>query len=477
MARKSNLIEKTIAGVRSRGAEYVNLRFVDILGRARQVTLPISNFTERIFDVGVAFDGSSVAGFTSLESGDLRLVPDPNLFFFETVDGKPCVTFMSNCVEADARRRFSRDPRFVVEKAEAYLAKTGIADRAYFMPELEFNIFNRVEVFGLPAVTGYSIDSKEAGVGFDSNSKAYPWVVEKCGYHAVPPSDSFWGIRAEIVRAMELAGIAVKYCHHEGGTAGQCEIEIKPDTPLRTADSVAIGKYLVRSIASSHGLVATFLPKPLFGQAGNGMHYHQYLLKQGRNIFYKSGGYGNLSKEALGYIGGLLKHGRALVALTCASTNSYCRLVPGFEAPTCLVYGVGNRSAAVRIPKCVDHSKEVRIEFRPSDATGNPYLSIAAMLMAGIDGIRKGIDPQKEGFGPYDLDVYSIKDLEERGIAPLPETLEEALEALACDHEFLLEGDVFTKDLIEVWIDLKKEEARRVRSHPHPYEINLYLDC
>ncbi|MGQ9603189.1 MAG: type I glutamate--ammonia ligase [bacterium] len=477
MPKKSNLVQKTIASVRSAGAEYVNLRFVDLLGRARQVTLPISNFGERVFDVGVAFDGSSVAGFTTLESGDLRLVPDPNSFFFETIDGRHCATFMSNCVEADAGKRFSKDPRFVVEKAEAFLRKTGIADEAYFMPELEFNLFDRVEVFGLPSVTGYSIESKEAGVGFDKNRKFYPWVTEKCGYHAVPPNDSFWGLRAEIVRGMELAGIAVKYCHHEGGTGGQCEIEIRPNTPLKISDSVVIGKYLVKSIASSHGVVATFLPKPLFGQPGNGMHFHQYLSKRGRNIFYRSGGYGNLSEEALAYIGGLLKHGRALVALTCASTNSYRRLVPGFEAPTCLVYAVGNRSAAVRIPKSIDRSKETRIEFRPSDATGNPYLSIAAMLMAGIDGIRKGIDPQREGFGPFDQDVYSIKDLEKHGISPLAETLEEALEALALDHEFLLEGDVFTRDLIEAWISLKGEEARRIRSHPHPYEIDLYLDC
>lgn len=477
MAKKVSHIEKTIADVRKAGAQYVNLRFVDLVGKARQVTLPISNFTERIFDVGVAFDGSSVAGFTRLESGDLRLIPDPNSFFFETIDGKVCATFMSNCVEADTRKRFSRDPRFVVEKAEAFLKQTGIADQAYFMPELEFNIFDRVEVLGLPAVTGYLLESKEAGLASDSNRKTHPWINEKCGYHAVPPGDSYWGLRSEMVHAMELAGIPVKYCHHEGGSAGQCEIEIRPDTALRTADFVTIGKYLIKSVAAAHGRVATFLPKPLFGQPGNGMHFHQYLVKHGRNIFYKSGGYGNLSKEALGYIGGLLKHGRALLALTCASTNSYCRLVPGFEAPTCFVYAIGNRSAAVRIPKGLDHSHEARIEFRPSDATGNPYLSIAAMLMAGIDGIRSEMDPEKEGFGPYDVDVYSIKDFEARGIAPLPRNLEEALEALSNDHDFLLEGGVFTKDLIEMWINLKDQEARRVRSHPHPYEIDLYLDC
>jgi glutamine synthetase len=280
-----------------------------------------------------------------------------------------------------------------------------------------------------------------------------------------------------MVQEMEAAGIAVKYCHHEVGSAGQCEIEVRPNTLRRTADDILIGKYLIKGLASRHGAVATFLPKPLFGQPGNGMHFHQNLTKRGKNLFFKKGGYGNLSTLALSYVGGMLRHGRALLALTCASTNSYRRLVPGFEAPTCFVFAIGNRSAAVRIPKGISSQKEARIEFRPSDASGNSYLSVAAMLMAGIDGIRRKIDPTKEGFGPYDLDVFGIADLAGKGITPVPLRLEEALEALQADHEFLLEGGVFTEDLIETWIELKYDEARAVGRHPHPCEIDMYLDC
>jgi glutamine synthetase len=277
---------------------------------------------------------------------------------------------------------------------------------------------------------------------------------------------------------MEEAGIAVKYSHHEVGSAGQCEIEVRPDTLRRTADHIMTGKYIIKNVAAEDGLIATFIPKPLYSQPGNGMHFHQHLVKNRKYIFYKKGGYGNLSKTALYYVGGLLKHGRALLALACASTNSYKRLVPGFEAPTCFVFAVGNRSAAVRIPKDINSAERARVEFRPSDGTANCYLSTAAMLMAGLDGIKRKIDPEKEGFGPLDKDIFTLQDVETKGLQPVPFSLAEALEALKADHRFLLEGGVFTEDLIQTWIDLKyATEVKEVMRRPHPYEVELYLDC
>ena len=477
MTRKGAKIEKALAFVRKSGARDVNLRFVDLIGRWHQVMLPVTNFTAETFSRGVAFDGSSVPGFTRLESGDLGLLPDPATHFVDDGTGTRSVSFICYVVEADTKKPFERDPRLVAHKAERFLVETGIADHALFMPELEYNLFDEVKIMGLPAITGYTVKSLEAGIDPGCENKTYPWITGK-GYHAVPPLDRFPRLRSMMVAEIQAAGIDVKYAHHEGGSAGQCEIEVRPATLMACADNIVIAKYIIKTLAAKHGLVATFIPKPLYGQPGNGMHFHQNLVKRGRNIFFKKGGYGNLSREALYYIGGLLKHGRALLALTCPSTNSYKRLVPGFEAPICFTYSIGNRSAAVRIPKSRGDEKDARVEFRPSDATANAYLSMAAMLMAGLDGIRHKIDPEKEGFGPFDMNVFKLPDLKAKGIMAVPFDLHEALEALEKDHKFLLEGDVFTRDLIETWFDLKyRLEIYPVRQHPHPYEIELYLDC
>jgi glutamine synthetase len=477
VAGRTDKTRKAIGFVRKSGTGCVNLKFVDLIGRWHQVTLPVSNFGLHTFERGVAFDGSSIPGFTRLESGDLRLIPDASAFFVEDLEDAACVSFICNCVEADTKKPFARDPRLVADKAERYLLRTRIADRALFMPELEFNLFDEVMVTGLPEVTGYSVRSEEAGIEPEDDAKLFPWISRKEGYHALPPADHFLAVRTRMVAAMERAGVPVKYSHHEAGSAGQCEIEVHPATLKRTADQIMVGKYLIKSVAAAQGAVATFLPKPLYGQPGNGMHFHQHLVKRGRNVFFKKGGYGNLSKLALHYVGGLLKHGRALLALTCPTTNSYRRLVPGFEAPTCFVFAIGNRSAAVRIPKGINTADEARIEFRPSDASGNPYLSVAAMLMAGLDGIRRKIDPEKEGFGPYDLDVFSVSDLEGRGMTPVPSALQNAIEALREDNRFLLESGVFTEDLIDMWVELKLAEVRETKRHPHPYEIERHLDC
>jgi len=476
MATSKAMVSKALGSVKKAGVSDINLKFVDLPGRWHQVMVPLSNFTEAIFTRGVAFDGSSVPGFTRLESGDLGLIPDPASYFIEEVGGGRSASFICYVVEADTKRPFLRDPRLVASKAESFLAKTGIADEAHFMPELEFNVFDEVSILGGAATTGYTVKSLSAGMVPGSSVKSYPWISGK-GYHAVPPLDRYLWLRSMMVAEMGRAGIHVKYAHHEGGSAGQCEIEARPTRMLLAGDHIMTGKYIIKNLAARHGLVATFIPKPLYGQPGNGMHFHQNLVKKGRNIFFRKGGYGNLSREALYYIGGLLKHGRALLALTCPSTNSYKRLVPGYEAPVCFTYSIANRSAAVRIPKGIGIERDARVEFRPSDGTSNPYLATAAMLMAGLDGIRRKIDPQKEGFGPFDVDAFKVTDLEARGLA-VPFDLHEALESLRRDHDFLLEGDVFTKDLIDTWIDIKYQlEIYPVRQHPHPYEIELYLDC
>jgi glutamine synthetase len=477
MATRSTMVGKALAFVKKAGVTDVNLKFVDLPGRWHQVMVPASNFSEEIFARGVAFDGSSVPGFTRLESGDLGLVPDPGSHFIEEVGGTKAASFICYVVEADTKRPFARDPRLVAMKAEQFLVKTGIADEAFFMPELEFNVFDEVKILGAPAITGYTVKSLSAGLEPTSGGKSYPWISGK-GYHAVPPLDRYAWLRSMMVAEMLRAGIHVKYAHHESGSAGQCEIEARPATLLQAGDHIITAKYLIKNLAARHGLVATFIPKPLFGQPGNGMHFHQHLVKNGRNVFFKKSGYGSLSREALYYIGGLLKHGRALLALTCPSTNSYKRLVPGYEAPVCFTYSIANRSAAVRIPKGIGVERDARVEFRPSDATSNPYLATAAMLMAGLDGIRRKIDPEKAGFGPFDLNAFKVTDLQAKGIEAVPFNLHEALEALRADHNFLLEGDVFTKDLIDTWIDIKyRLEIYPVRQHPHPYEIELYLDC
>jgi glutamine synthetase len=474
MAKKDRITE-LLASIKRSGVRDVYLKFIDLTGRWHQVAIPVSNFSREIFTKGVSFDGSSVPGFTRQESGDLALIPDAGTGFMEEGGG---LSLICDCIEADSKRPFARDPRRVADRAEGFLARSGVADRAMFMPELEFNLFDQVDLLGLPAVTGYSVTSFEAGIDPAFPGKTSPWLGPKRGYHAVPPGDRFVALRSAMVHGMEEAGIGVKYAHHEVGSAGQCEIEVRPAPLKRTADQIMVGKYIIKNTAAMHDLVATFIPKPLFGQPGNGMHFHQHLIKGGKNIFYSKSGYGGLSKLALNYVGGLLKHGRALLALTCPSTNSYKRLVPGFEAPTCFVFAIGNRTAAVRIPKDISTRERARIEFRPSDASSNCYLATAAMLMAGLDGILNKIDPEKEGFGPFDVDVFKVEDLAGRGIAPVPYSLEEALEALRADHDFLLEGDVFTEDLIRTWIDLKYDlEVNPVRRHPHPYEMELYLDC
>ena len=478
MARKNDAVAKALARIKKAGVDGVNFRFTDLMGSWHQVTLPVSNVNAATFRDGVGFDGSSVKGFTHMKSGDLSLIPDPAASYLDEFGGVRNMTFVSHIAEAGTKDYFGRDPRHVSEKALAYLKKTGIADQVLLIPELEFNLFDSVTLIGPPHGHGYFVESMEAGFGPDTIEKELPHIGARSGYHTVPPVDTFMKVRARMVEEIERAGIPVKYSHHEVGSAGQCEIELKWVDFAAAGDHVMLARYIIKNVAAEHGLVATFIPKILREQPGNGLHIHQSLYKRGKNVFYKKGGYGNLSKIGLNYIGGILKHGKALIALACPSTNSYRRLVPGYEAPTCFFFSIGNRSAAIRIPMDITQPDLARIEYRPSDATSNIYLSLSAMLMAGIDGIRSGIDPVKAGYGPLDVDITDLAEIEAHGIDPVPYSLPEALDGLKADHDFLLEGGVFTEDLISAWIDAKyKNDVRPISRLPHPHEIELYLDC
>lgn len=478
MARKSDAVAKALTEIKKTKVDGVNFRFTDLMGSWHQVTLPPGNVNAGTFRNGVGFDGSSVKGFTHMKSGDLSLIPDPGSFFLDEFGGVRNMTFICHIAEANTKAYFGRDPRHVSEKALAYLKKTGIADQVLLIPELEFNLFDSVTLIGPPHGHGYFVESMEGGFGPDTIEKELPHIGTRSGYHTVPPVDTFMKVRAIMVEQIERVGIPVKYSHHEVGSAGQCEIELKWVDFAQAGDHIMLARYIIKNVAAEHGLVATFIPKILREQPGNGLHLHQCLRKRGRNVFYRKGGYGNLSKIGLNYIAGILKHGKALLALACGSTNSYRRLVPGFEAPTCFFFSIGNRSAAIRIPMDITQPEHARIEYRPSDATSNIYLSLSAVLMAGIDGIRNDIDPVKAGYGPLDVDITDLAEIEARGIDPVPYSLPEALEALRADHGFLLEGGVFTEDIIAAWIDAKyKNDVRPISRLPHPHEIELYLDC
>jgi glutamine synthetase len=372
------------------------------------------------------------------------------------------------------KQPYTRDPRYIAKKAEKYLIETGIADKSFWGPEMEFFIFNDIRFDQAENFGYYFIDSIEGdwNTGRDEKPNLGYKVRYKEGYFPVPPHDSLQDLRSEIVLKLIETGIPIEVHHHEVATGGQGEIDMKFDTLVRMADKCMMYKYIVKNVAKKHNMVVTFMPKPLFGDNGSGMHTHQSLWKDGKNIFFDKNGYAMLSKTALYYIGGLLKHAKSLMAFCAPTTNSYKRLVPGYEAPVNLVYSARNRSAAVRIPMYSENPKSKRIEFRPPDPSANPYLAFAAMLMAGIDGIINKIDPGE----PLDKNTYELSEEEAAKIATVPGSLEEALKALEEDHEYLLRGDVFTKDVIEVWLEYKYREVDAVKLRPHPYEFYLYFD-
>ncbi len=460
--------------IAERGIEQVDLKFSDLWGRWHHVTVSASSFDERLLEKGIGFDGSSV-GFKGISSGDMVLVPELGTGFVDPFWELPTLSFICTTLEADTRSLFPYDPRSILRRAEAWLAETGVADASRWGPEFEFYVFSGVSYDNGMNVASYRIESEEGRWRSRESGDGYVGPA-RGGYHAIPPRDRLHNLRSRICQRLDAAGVPVKYHHHEVGGPGQCEIETPLLPAVAAADACMLVKYLTRMSAIEQGLTVTFMPKPLYGEAGSGMHFHQRLERGGANLFYDAGGYGCLSETARCYVGGLLEHGAALLALTSPSSNSYRRLVPGFEAPVSAIFSAGNRSAAVRIPRYANRPESARIEFRPPDATANPYLSIAAQLLAGVDGIRRRLEPEKLGFGPVDEDIFAWSEERRRSIKALPATLEQALAALEADHGFLLAGGVFSEELIARWIADKRRERLDVIRRPHPYEVELYFD-
>ncbi|MBK8182692.1 MAG: glutamate--ammonia ligase [Candidatus Competibacteraceae bacterium] len=457
--------------VEEKGIRFVDYRFTDTRGKEQHVTVPISAFEEDVFEDGKMFDGSSIAGWKGIQESDMILMPDPATACVDPFFEEPTLLLTCDVIEPNTMQGYERDPRSLARRAEAYLKSTGIADTAFFGPENEFFIFDDVRWGADISGCSYKIDSSEAGW---NSERAYeggnfghrPGI--KGGYFPVPPVDSLHDIRGAMCLALEQLGHTVEVHHHEVATAGQCEIGDKFNTLVRKADEVQSLKYAVQNIAQSFGKTATFMPKPLVGDNGSGMHVHQSLAKDGVNLF-SGNQYAGLSEAALYYIGGIIKHAKALNAFTNASTNSYKRLVPGFEAPVMLAYSARNRSASIRIPY-VSSPKGRRIEVRFPDSTANPYLAFAAMMMAGLDGIQNKIHPGE----PMDKDLYDLPPEEEKQIPKVCFYLDEALAALDADREFLTKGGVFTNDLIDAYITLKQEDVTRLRMTTHPVEMDMY---
>ncbi len=459
---------------RKNNAKMIDLKFTDFLGTWQHCTFPIDTWNEATFEEGVGFDGSSIRGWQDIHLSDMLAVPDPATVkmdpFFET----PTVSVIANIVDPVSHEDYSRDPRHVARKATAYMRSTGIADKCFIGPEPEFFIFDEVR-FEQKQNTGfYQIDSVEGA--WNTNRIEEPNLgykpSYKGGYFPVSPTDTYHDLRTEMTLEMQKVGIVVEAHHHEVGTGGQCEIDMKFSELLDMADQYMWFKYIIKNVARRVGKTVTFMPKPIFEDNGSGMHTHLSLWNNGDPLF-AGDGYAGLSELALHAIGGILKHAKAILAFAAPTTNSYRRLVPGFEAPVNLVMSARNRSAAVRIPMYSKSPKAKRLEFRCPDPTANGYLAWSAMLMAALDGIQNKIDPGK----PLDQDIYEMSEKELKHVPHVPGSLAEALEALAEDHAFLLKGDVFTSDLIKTWIDYKTEyELQPLSLRPHPYEFELYYD-
>jgi glutamine synthetase len=457
------------------GAVILDLKFLDFPGTWQHFAVPIDALTEESFEEGFGFDGSSIRGWKSINESDMIVVPDPNTAFMDPFTQEPTVNLIGNIFDPITKERYTRDPRAVAIKAQNYLRSTGIADEAFFGPEAEFFIFDDVR-FDQRENTGYYfLDSQEGSwnTGREENPNLGYKPRYKEGYFPVPPTDSLHDIRTEMLLLMKKLGLEPETQHHEVATAGQGEIDLKFDTLVNMADKLLIYKYIVRNVARKHGKTVTFMPKPIFNDNGSGMHVHQSLWKDKKPLF-AGNGYAGLSDTALHYIGGILQHAPAILAFSNPTTNSYKRLVPGFEAPVNLAYSQRNRSAAVRIPMYSQSPKAKRVEFRCPDPTCNPYLTFAALVMAGLDGIEKKVHPGE----PLDKNIYDLPPEELKDIRKTPGSLEAALEALEEDHDFLLKGDVFTEDVVRTWIDFKRErEIAELAQRPHPYEFYLYYDA
>jgi glutamine synthetase len=456
--------------------QFIDVRFCDLLGTVQHFTVPAEVFSEDVFTNGLMFDGSSIRGFQQIHESDMLLLPDPTsavLDPFRTHKTLDLTFFVHDPLTSEP---YTRDPRNISRKAEEYLRGAGIADTAFFGPEAEFYIFDSARFMTAPNEGYYHIDSREGawntGLDEDGGNLGYR-PRYKGGYFPVPPTDHYTDLRSEMVRTLIDCGIPVEMQHHEVGTAGQAEINIRFGPLLQQADKLMLFKYIIKNVARAHGKTVTFMPKPLFGDNGSGMHCHQSLWKDGSPLFYDEVGYAGLSDMGRYYIGGLLKHAPSLLAFTNPTVNSYHRLVPGFEAPVNLVYSQRNRSACVRIPITGTNPKAKRLEFRVPDPSANPYLAFPAMLMAGLDGIKNKVEPPE----PVDKDLYELPPDEALAIPQVPGSLEKVLDTLEADHAYLTEGGVFTEDLIETWIEYKRSnELDPIRLRPHPHEFELYYD-
>ena len=457
--------------IKEHDVKFVDFRFTDTKGKEQHVTVPAHTCDEDLFEDGKMFDGSSIAGWKGINESDMILMPDADTAIIDVFSEETTLNLRCDVIEPATMQGYERDPRSLAHRAEAYLKSTGIADEAFFGPENEFFVFDDVRWADSIEGAFYKIGSIEgcwsSGDEMDGGNFGHR-PGQKGGYFPVPPVDSLHDLRSAMCLALEEMGLPTEVHHHEVATAGQCEIGVRFDTLVKKADGVQILKYVVHNVAHTYGKTATFMPKPLVGDNGNGMHVHQSLSKDGTNLF-TGDAYGGLSETALYYIGGILKHARAINAFANPSTNSYKRLIPGFEAPTILAYSARNRSASIRIP-FIPNPKARRIEVRFGDSMANPYFAFSAMLMAGLDGIRNKIHPGD----PADKDLYDLPPEEEAKLDHVAFSLEEALNALDADREFLLAGDVFTADLIDGYIDLKMEEVTRLRMATHPVEFDMY---
>jgi len=461
-----------------RGVQLVDLKFVDLPGTWQHMTLPLGAIDASDFEAGLGFDGSSIRGFQEIHESDMLLMPDPTTAFIDPYYERTTLSLICSVADPVLGEPYARDPRFVAQKAERHLIETGIADVAYFGPEAEFFVFDHIAYEQVEHRAFYEVDSAE---GFwntgqlpgTSPNLAYK-LRQKEGYFPVPPADSLANLRGEMVLTMESLGIRCEFHHHEVSSGGQGEIDMRFQPLLRMSDQMMIYKYVVKNAAARAGKTATFMPKPIFEENGSGMHVHQSLWKDGDPLMYGEGGYAHLSELGRYYIGGLLAHASALLAFCAPTTNSYRRLVPGYEAPVNLVYSARNRSACVRVPMYHEAPKTKRVEFRSPDPTANPYLAFTALMLAGIDGIKRHLDPGE----PLDADIYELPEETLAQIGTVPSSLEASLDALEADSEFLLQGDVFTAGLLEAYVRYKREEeVDAIRMRPHPWEFALYHDA
>jgi glutamine synthetase len=483
MAQRVEVVKKpdletpgdVIAFCREKGLQIVDLKFTDLPGMMQHFSIPVEELSESLFRSGVGFDGSSLRGFQAINESDMLLVPDPSSAFVDPIYGVPTLSLLCDLRDPLTRGPYWRSPRHTAEKAETYLQSTGIGDTAYCGPEVEFFIFDSIRYDVQGHYSYYYIDSQEGiwNSGSDGAHNLGHRPRSKEGYVPTPPVDSLQDLRSEAVLKMMQAGIEIELHHHEVATAGQGEIDMRYGRLTRMADQVMLYKYILKNVAHQHGKTVTFMPKPIFGDNGSGMHVHVSLWKNGENLFWDPEGYAQMSLMGMYFIGGLLKHSPALAALVAPTVNSYRRLVPGYEAPVNLVYSQRNRSACVRIPMYALSPAAKRVEFRAPDPSCNPYLAFAAILMAGLDGIVNEIDPGD----PMDVDVYELPPEEVARIQTIPGSLEKVLDALERDCEFLLRGDVFTEDLLRTWIEYKRtQEVDPIRLRPHPYEFHMYYD-